>query len=130
MEKAAWVPVRRLSGFRGVTRARWLGGRCDDFDRGNQRPPPSSIRKRGDRAAQCHFDWRSHLSRKPLSSGCRRCFERGRQHEQAHHRKRLVDPAWSKNLACAEAPYTGTGRPHVWPVAAYGTGPHWVGEEP
>ena len=56
--------------------------------------------------------------------GCRPCFERGRQHEQARHRERLVDPAWSKNLACAEAPYTGTGRSHVWPVAVYGTGPH------
>jgi hypothetical protein len=67
--------------------------------------------------------------RKPLSPGCRRCFERGRQHEQAHHRERLVGPAWSKNLACAEAPYTGTGRSHVWPVAAYGTGPHREGEE-
>src|SRR5258708_35581353 len=26
-------------------------------------------------------------------------------------------PAWSKNLACAEAPWTGTGRSHVWPAA-------------
>ncbi len=65
-----------------------------------------------------------------LKFGCRRRFERGRQHEQAHHRERLVDPAWSKNLVCAEAPYTGTGRSHVWPVAAYGTGPHREGEEP
>src|SRR5437763_1843080 len=42
--------------------------------------------------------------------GCRRCFERGRQHEQARHRERLVDPAWSKNLACADALCAGTGR--------------------
>jgi len=47
--------------------------------------------------------------RKPRS-GCRRCFEHGRQHEQAHHRERLVDPAWSKNLACADALCAGTGR--------------------
>src|SRR5437764_6645164 len=43
-------------------------------------------------------------------SGCRRCFERGRQHEQAHHRERPLGPAWSKNLACADAPCAGTGR--------------------
>jgi hypothetical protein len=47
--------------------------------------------------------------RKPIP-GCRRCFERGRQHEQTHHRERLVDPAWSKNLACADALCAGTGR--------------------
>jgi hypothetical protein len=50
------------------------------------------------------------LSRESLDPGCRRCFECGRQHEQARHRERLVDPAWSKNLACADAPCTGTGR--------------------
>jgi hypothetical protein len=41
----------------------------------------------------------------------------------------LVDPAWSKNLACAEAPWTGTGRSRVWPVADR-SGPHREGEEP
>src|SRR5436190_7663860 len=46
---------------------------------------------------------------KPIP-GCRRCFECGRQHEQARHRERLVDPAWSKNLACADALCAGTGR--------------------
>src|SRR5205814_8833326 len=46
---------------------------------------------------------------KPIP-GCRRCFECGRQHEQARHRERLVDPAWSKNLACAGALCAGTGR--------------------
>src|SRR6266849_1664591 len=45
-----------------------------------------------------------------LRPGCRRCFERGRQHEQTQHRERLADPAWSKNLACADAPCAGTGR--------------------
>jgi hypothetical protein len=29
---------------------------------------------------------------------------------QARQRKRLDGPAWSKNLACAYAPCTGTGR--------------------
>jgi hypothetical protein len=32
-------------------------------------------------------------------------------------RERPLDPAWSKNLACAEAPWTGTGRSHVRPMA-------------
>jgi hypothetical protein len=27
--------------------------------------------------------------------------------------------AWSENLACAYAPWTGTGRSHVWPVAQF-----------
>ena len=30
-------------------------------------------------------------------------------------RERLGGPAWSKTLACADAPCTGTGRSHVWP---------------
>jgi len=29
-------------------------------------------------------------------------------------------PAWSKALACADAPYTGTGRSHVWPSLSFG----------
>jgi len=49
-------------------------------------------------------------------SGCRRCFECGRQHEQARHRERLVDPAWSKNLACADALCAGTGRSRDRPL--------------
>jgi hypothetical protein len=32
-------------------------------------------------------------------------------------RRRLEDPAWSKNLACVEARCTGTGRSHVRPDA-------------
>jgi hypothetical protein len=57
------------------------------------------------------------LSHEILISGCRRCFEGGRQHGQARHRERLGDPAGSKNLACVEAPWAGTGRSHVWPFA-------------
>jgi hypothetical protein len=41
--------------------------------------------------------------------------------------RRIIASAWStrrgrENLACAEAPYTRTGRSHVWPAAAYGIG--------
>ena len=33
-----------------------------------------------------------------------------------HDRRERPDgPAWSKTLACADAPCTGTGRSHVWP---------------
>ena len=30
-------------------------------------------------------------------------------------RERPNAPAWSKTLACVDAPCTGTGRSHVWP---------------
>lgn len=33
-------------------------------------------------------------------------------------------------VACAEAPWTGTGRSHVWPAAVRRSGPHREGEEP
>jgi hypothetical protein len=58
------------------------------------------------------------LSHEIRISGCRLCFESGRQHGQARHREHLVDPAGSKNLACVEAPWAGTGRSQVWPVAS------------
>ncbi len=44
-------------------------------------------------------------------------------------RKRPNAPAWSKTLACADAPCTGTGRSHVWP-RSFWSGPHREGEEP
>src|SRR5580700_8751185 len=44
-------------------------------------------------------------------SGCRLCFESGRQHGQARYRERLVGPAGSKNLACVEAPCAEPGGP-------------------
>src|SRR6266550_7015143 len=47
--------------------------------------------------------------RKPIP-GCRRRFERGRQHVSDAPSQGPNDPAWSKNLACAEAPCAGTGR--------------------
>jgi hypothetical protein len=44
------------------------------------------------------------------------------------NRERPDGPAWSKTLACADAPCTGTGRSHVWPFLV--GGPHREGEEP
>jgi hypothetical protein len=41
-----------------------------------------------------------------------RC-EGGRQHVRARQRERPDGPAWSKNLACEEARYAGTGRSHA-----------------
>jgi hypothetical protein len=70
------------------------------------------------------------LSRESQSPGCRRCFERGRQHVSDAPSQGPNGPAWSKNLACAEAPWTGTGRSHVWPAAVHRSGPHREGEEP
>src|SRR5437016_4803547 len=66
---------------------------------------------------------------KPIP-GRRRCFERGRQHVSDAPSQGPNGPAWSKNLACAEAPWTGTGRSHVWPAAVHRSGPHREGEEP
>src|SRR5947209_3165288 len=66
---------------------------------------------------------------KPIP-GCRRCFERGRQHVSDAPSQGPNGPAWSKNLACAEAPWTGTGRSHVWPAAVRCSSPHREGEEP
>ena len=37
----------------------------------------------------------------------------GRQRGRTRQRERLDSPAWSKNLACAEASWAGTGRSHV-----------------
>src|SRR5437016_13953749 len=46
---------------------------------------------------------------KPIP-GCRRRFECGRQHVSDAPSQGPNDPAWSKNLACADAPCAGTGR--------------------
>ncbi len=54
---------------------------------------------------------------------------RGRQHGRTRHRERSNGPAWSKTLARADAPCTGTGRSRVWPSVETG-GPHREGEEP
>ena len=61
------------------------------------------------------------LSRdRKLIPGARRCLCSGRQNVQARQRKRLGDPAWSKNLARTQAPCTGTGRSLGRPKAPLG----------
>ena len=60
--------------------------------------------------------------------GRRRVTHRGRQH--VRRAERLDGPAWSKTLACADAPCTGTGRSQLWPPADCRGGPHREGEEP
>jgi hypothetical protein len=74
------------------------------------RPRAVRWRPRGRRRSVGRGGHRPAIEPRKPRPGCRRCFERGRQHEQAHHRERLVDPAWSKNLACADALCAGTGR--------------------
>jgi hypothetical protein len=41
-----------------------------------------------------------------------------------------ADPAWSKTLACMDAPCAGTGRAAVHPAGRYAVGSHREGEEP
>src|SRR6516225_4976547 len=74
------------------------------------RPRAVRWRPRGRRRSVGRGGHRPAIEPRKPRSGCRRCFECGRQHEQARHRERLVDPAWSKNLACADALCAGTGR--------------------
>ena len=69
------------------------------------------------------------LSRESFLTRVPTLFERGRQHDRARHRERLADPAWSKTLACADAPCAGTGRSRDRPSAT-AAGPHREGEEP
>ena len=35
-----------------------------------------------------------------------------------------------RRLACADAPWMGTGRSHVWPAMGNHRSPRWEGEEP
>ena len=67
--------------------------------------------------------------RKNFSPGCRRCSESGRQNGEVRECEHPDDPAWSKTLACMEAPCAGTGRSPSWPFGT-GKGPHRKGEEP
>src|SRR4029453_11445388 len=62
--------------------------------------------------------------------GRRRRCEGGRQHVRARQRERPDGPAWSKNLACADARCAGTGAPPARPVATKSPGSHREGEEP
>jgi hypothetical protein len=52
------------------------------------------------------------LSPEIRSSGCRR-LSRAEGNTAKHDIARLGGPAGSKNLACVEAPWAGTGRSHV-----------------
>ena len=91
--------------------------------------PCVAVREDDDEASVGEGIGRAIQPRKPIP-GCRRCFERGRQHVSDAPSQGPNGPAWSKNLACAEAPWTGTGRSHVWPAAVRRSGPHREGEEP
>jgi len=57
--------------------------------------------------------------RKKFSPGCRRVSDRGRQYGWARQRERPDGPAWSKTVACADAPYTGTGRSRDRPATLH-----------
>ena len=50
--------------------------------------------------------------------GCRRRSADGRQYGCARYRERPDGPAWSENLACADALCSGTGRSHDRPATA------------
>src|SRR5918994_4200332 len=60
--------------------------------------------------------------------GRRRRSHGGRQHGRARD-ECSTGPAWSKTLACADAPCAGTGRSRLWPSMGV-DGPHREGEEP
>src|SRR5918994_707019 len=60
--------------------------------------------------------------------GRRRRSHGGRQHGRARD-ECSTGPAWSKTLACADAPCAGTGRSRLWPSLGL-DGPHREGEEP
>jgi hypothetical protein len=48
-----------------------------------------------------------------FKSGCRRRIGCGRQYGWTRYREVRSNPAWSETLACADAPWTGTGRSRV-----------------
>src|SRR5947209_5357257 len=73
------------------------------------RPRAVRWRPRGRRRSVGRGGHRPAIEPRKLRPGYRRCFERGRQHVDAPSQG-PNDPAWSKNLACADAPCAGTGR--------------------
>ena len=56
------------------------------------------------------------LSRESVLSRVPTLCSGGRQHVRARQRERPDGPAWSQNLACADAPCPGTGRSRVRPL--------------
>lgn len=69
------------------------------------------------------------LSRERVNFGCRRGQKRRKAMRRSEPCERLVDRAWSKTLACMDAPCAGAGRSPARPLGWPG-GPRWEGEEP
>src|SRR2546430_8405908 len=67
--------------------------------------PCVGVRKDADEASVGEGIGRLLRPRKPIP-GCRRCFECRRQHVSDAPSQGPSGPAWSKNLAWAEAPWT------------------------
>ena len=76
-------------------------------------PEPCADARKGGSEASVGERIGQQLSLAKSYPGRRRCCEGGRQHGRTRQRERLDSPAWSKNLACAEASWAGTGRSHV-----------------
>jgi hypothetical protein len=93
-------------------------------------PEPCAVVRKGDSEASVGERTGQPLSLARFISRAPTLLRGGRQHGRTRYRERLDSPAWSKNLACAKAPWAGTGRSHVRPVPKSGTGPHRGGEEP
>jgi hypothetical protein len=91
--------------------------RHDEGEANHIGPEPCVAARKGVDEASVGEGAGQPLSLEIRISGCRLFFESGRQHSQARYREHLVDPAGSKNLACVEAPWAGTGRSQVWPFA-------------
>jgi hypothetical protein len=79
----------------------------------------------GERIGQPLSRERKSQPRMPTPCRWRKAIRRA-----AYERLCPSDPAWSKTLACAEAPCAGTGRSHAWPMGECPPGPHREGEEP
>jgi hypothetical protein len=56
--------------------------------------------------------------------------ERGARCGRVRECERPDGPAWSETLACADAPWMGTGRSHVWLAMGDHRSPRREGEEP
>lgn len=79
-------------------------------------PEPCIVVRKGGGEASVGEVIGQPLSRVRIDSGCRRCCEGGRQHDETRNREYLASPAWSENLACEEASCEGTGRSQVRPA--------------
>ena len=94
-------------------------------------PEPCAVIREGGGEASVGEGTGQPLSREIYAiPGCRRRFECGRQHGRARYRKRPNGPAWSENLACADAPWYGNREIPRLTSAVCAAGPHREGEEP